>query len=352
MSTRRILVLGSSGYIGGSILTRFLQSTDANIKLYSFSALIRDEKQAARLKEKNVTPVLFSGLEDTDFLRKQASEYDIVLNSANAFNAEAARALIEGLSDRQKQTGIQTVYLHTSGTSSIGLYPVPETPEERVVLHDTESIYDYLVQLEGKEPYAQRTTDVTVVDTGESVNVKTYIIMSPTIYGTGSGLFNRLTIQPPGIVQRGLRRGRVPVHGSGSGYWDYVHIDDLTQLYEIILSRVLSQGDIPFGKKGIYFSENGYFNWRKLSEGLAQAGQELGALETNEVEELSSDAWVSSPGSTPTAAKVQAGQLGFASWSRSTADLGRSLGWVPRHGPESWTESIKSTFQAVLDNTK
>jgi hypothetical protein len=55
-------------------------------------------------------------------------------------------------------------------------------------------MYDYLKKREGIETYAQRTTDVAVVETGKKEGVPTTIIMSPTIYGIGSGKFNRLTI--------------------------------------------------------------------------------------------------------------------------------------------------------------
>ncbi|KAF9887690.1 hypothetical protein FE257_009643 [Aspergillus nanangensis] len=350
MSQRRILFIGASGYIGGSILDRFLQSADAAIKSASYTALVRSQDQASKLKEHNVSPILFQGLNDTDILRKYASEHDIVVNSANAFNTDAAKALILGLSDRKKQTGTDTIYLHTSGTSSIGDYPVPTETADRWVLSDAnDDVYAHLTKLEGQRPYAQRTTDIAVVDTGIAANVKTFIVMSPTIYGKGTGLFNQQTIQIPGIIKRALRRGKTPFHSTGAGNWDHVHIEDLSELYELLLSRILAQEAVPSGKTGIYFSENGHYNWREAAEKVATVGRELGALSTSEVEGLGSVEWMTCVDAAATASAVQASELGFASWSRTTADLGRKMSWAPKHGDASWQAHVTPTFKAVWE---
>jgi hypothetical protein len=56
------------------------------------------------------------------------------------------------------------------------------------VFSDKEDIYHYILEREAAEPYAQRTSDLTVVETGKATGVKTFIIMSPTVYGRGMGL--------------------------------------------------------------------------------------------------------------------------------------------------------------------
>jgi hypothetical protein len=69
----------------------------------------------------------------------------------------------------------------------------PHTKEyyESRILTDKDDLYTYLKRREAMDPYAQRTTDLVAIETGLEVGVKTYLIMSPTIYDTGSGLFNR-----------------------------------------------------------------------------------------------------------------------------------------------------------------
>jgi nucleoside-diphosphate-sugar epimerase len=110
--------------------------------------------------------------------------------------------------------------------------------------------------------------------------------MSPTIYGVGSGGFNKLSIQVPRMMRAAIKDGFVGVLGEGTGVWDYVHILDLARLYEILLLRVLKGEEIPYGEKGILFSGTGRFEWAELSRGIAGALKELGVLETDEVKRL------------------------------------------------------------------
>ena len=94
---------------------------------------------------------------------------------------------------------------------------------------------------------------MVAIETGLEVDVNTYLIMSPTIYGTGSGLFNRSSIQLPTLVRTALKTGQVGVIGASNGVWDAVHIEDLALLYELLLNKVLSGEDISSGRKGVYF---------------------------------------------------------------------------------------------------
>jgi nucleoside-diphosphate-sugar epimerase len=55
--------------------------------------------------------------------------------------------------------------------------------------------------------------------------------------------------------------GRPEYIGDGAGVWDYVHIQDLVQLYEhVLLDWAEGRKAIPVGEKGIIFSATGSFN--------------------------------------------------------------------------------------------
>lgn len=95
--------------------------------------------------------------------------------------------------------------------------------------------------------------------------------MSPTIYGLGRGLFNRLSIQVPTMIRAALKTKQAEVIGDGRGEWDHVHIDDLAELYEIILAKILAGEEIPSGEHGFYFSENGRHSWREVAQGVGDA---------------------------------------------------------------------------------
>ena len=160
-----------------------------------------------------------------------------------------------------------------------------------------------------KQLYRQRQTDLTVIETGLKVGVKTYIIMSPLIYGIGKGHFNQQSIQEPAMIKAALKTKQVEVIGSGKASWDHVHVVDLAKLYEIIVQKLLAGEDLPSGENGIYFSENGHHTWLEVAEGLAHALYTLGVSKTEEVKSVSleeaADKWAG--GDTLLA------ELGFAS---------------------------------------
>ena len=94
------------------MLTTLLASTNPQIKEASISALVRKQDQANLLKERGVNPILFNSLDESDVLRKVASEHDIVINGASAFHYGAAEALILGLADRKRKTGKEPLLIH------------------------------------------------------------------------------------------------------------------------------------------------------------------------------------------------------------------------------------------------
>ncbi|KAJ6786437.1 hypothetical protein PWT90_09983 [Aphanocladium album] len=341
MSSTKLLLTGATGYVGGSVLTSLLNSSNSQIKGLSISALVRKQEQADLLKAKGVNGIVFSGLDDTEIVRRVASENDIVINTASAFHAVAAGAIIDGLADRQKATGKKSVLIHTSGTSSIGDRPITGRYTETHVFDDSnDDIYAYLRKREDIEPYQQRTTDLVVLEHGEAKGITTYILMSPTIYGIGSGFFNRTSIQIDAIIRAAQRDGVTTVIGAGKAHWDHVHIEDLAVLYELLLARVLAgtTDDLPSNKRGVYFNETGHHSWREVSERVAAAGKQVGRLSTDEVREETLE--IASPKFGKTLQPFVA-ELGFSSFSRTQATQARQLlGWKPQKNRKDFEDSF------------
>ena len=234
----------------------------------------------------------------------------MVFNTASGIHTGAAKALVFGLGDLKKRTGKQTYYFHvssctsftpqnpsnefhkTSGTSNLsdrhtsGTYTEARYTSNTPFSDKYDDIYSYEKMREEKETYPQRTTDTVVVETGLQTGVQTYVIMSPLIYGQGTGSFNKISIQIPTLTRGALKIGQAFVLGDGKAIWDYVQIADLIPFYELLLTKVLSGQDLPCNEKGIYFTETGTFSWMELSEGIARAGKQLGAWENEEVKHL------------------------------------------------------------------
>ncbi|VUC27032.1 unnamed protein product [Clonostachys rosea] len=335
MSAPKVLLTGATGYIGGSVLTTLLASENPSIKAAHITALVRKQEQADLLKEKGINSTLFSGLDDVASVRDVASQYDVILHTASSFDTQAAEALIAGLQDHKKQTGKQTALIHTSGTSSLGDQPIRGTFTEKRVFSDKEDIYAYERYREDLEAYPQRTTDLVVFEKGEAAGVKTYIVTAPTIYGIGTGLFNRTSIQIDAVIRAAQLDGYTVRVGSGNEEWDHVHIADLVKLYEIILARVLAGDDLPSNKNGVYFAETGHHSWRELSDRVAKEGKASGHLQSDDVREVGLK-----DGSTKLRVPELVVELGFASRSRTQAEKSREIGWVPTKTRQDFEDSF------------
>ncbi|KAH8816991.1 NAD dependent epimerase/dehydratase family protein [Xylogone sp. PMI_703] len=349
MSELRLLITGATGFIGGSVLETLLNSPHGNIKNLRFSAIVRNIEKAKQLSDRGVNLIEFSGLDDSEALTRAASQHDIVINTANGFHSESARALILGLGQRRKETGKDVYFFHTTGTSNIADKPHSKEYYEPRILTDKDDLYSYLQAREAREPYAQRTTDLVSIKTGLEVGVRTYLIMSPLIYGTGKGM-KRQSVQVPTIIRTALEMGQVGVIGNGYGVWDAVHIGDVTPLYELLLAKVLAGEDIPYGPKGIFFAETEDFTWLSLAEGLAKEMYKQGALKTADVKHLT----VEEASKVWTRGSLQLAELGFGSNSRSRAVLSRELGWKPTKTrgdlQKSFEVEIKMTLEEYQKN--
>ncbi|TAQ84378.1 hypothetical protein B7494_g7299 [Chlorociboria aeruginascens] len=324
--------------IGGSILSTLLQQ--GYTTKYPTSVLVRGRDKADALSNLGVKAILFDSLDQLDRLQQVASEHD----TAGA-HTNSARALILGLAERKKQTGKEVHYIHTSGTSNLADQPITGAYHEDRIFSDKDDIYQYLKDREALQVYPQRTTDITVVETGLQVGVKTTILMSPTIYGIGTGLFNTVSIQGPLLTKAALKSGQADVIGEGKGIWDYVHILDLANLYEIVLSRVLAGKEVPTGEKGILFTSTGRFSWAEFSTGIAKALFSLGAIKTPDVKNIGIEEATEKlfPGNPLVV------ELSLASNSRTSSDIAYGWGWKPLRTAQDFEQSYLEEAKAVVD---
>jgi nucleoside-diphosphate-sugar epimerase len=192
-----------------------------------------------------------------------------------------------------------------------------------------------------------RATDLGICEKGQEAGIKTYILMSPTIYGVGSGHFNRTSLQIDTIMRIAQRDGFTPLIGNGAEEWSHVHIEDLVKLYETLIAGILSGADLPSNKKGIYFNETGHHSWREVSEHVATAGKRTGYLETDEVRELSLEDGAAALGWPATIV-----ELAFASRSRTRADLARSIGWKPTKTRQDFEDSFATEWGMIGEESK
>lgn len=252
--------------------------------------LVRKPEQAELYSSKGVTPIIFSGLEDVEHLRRVASEHDIVLHAADSTSPAASEALIQGLADNQTSSKATKYFIHTSGTSSLGDQPVSQQLiENREFSDKNDDVYSYMKQREAVKSYAQRATDIKTVEVGEKASgVNTIIVKAPIIYGRGTGFFNNKSFHIPVLIKGALAAGHAQYVGDGAGAWDYVHVVDLAKLFELLVAKILKgeTDNLAFGKKGIYFANTLRHSWKELAEGIAKSCYEAGRFGSPKTQSL------------------------------------------------------------------
>ncbi|XMA16109.1 hypothetical protein WAI453_008900 [Rhynchosporium graminicola] len=287
MSSMKLLLTGASGYVGGTVLSRLRTSLATELKQITISVLVRRPEHVEAYLAKDIQPVLFNDLEDIEFLRQVAADYDYVIHTADSTNSMAVEALIQGLADRAKRTGRTADFFHLSGTSSLGDQPVTKRLCEGREFSDDEDVYGYMQYREGINSYSQRVTDIKTIQIGVQVGVRTYIIKAPRIFGRGAGFFNQKSAHIPWLMSGALAAGQAEYIGDGAAVWDDVHVGDLADLFEMLLVKVLRAEGIPSGTQGIYFAAALRHSWMRLAENIATAGVTLGYLASSNLKQLS-----------------------------------------------------------------
>lgn len=201
-----IVLTGAIGYIGNAVLTRLLAAG------HGVTALVRSESSAARVQALGATPVV-GDLFDTDWVRGQLESADAAIHTAAGSDADDARlndAVIDAAIAALGGTG--KPFVHTGGVWTYG---------------DNPDIADGDPQ--------QPPAIISWRPAGESrllgSDVKASVVRPGIVYGHGAGI--------PTMLAGGPRdeSGALVLIGTGDQHWATVHVDELADLYLLVLDR-------------------------------------------------------------------------------------------------------------------
>ncbi|QHN05145.1 NAD-dependent epimerase/dehydratase family protein [Granulicella sp. WH15] len=286
----KVFVTGASGYIGGSVAERLMAAGHA------VTGLVRSEEKALLLRERGVEPVIGS-LDDFAVLTQAAQAADAVIHAASAEHADSVVTLIAALERTEK------TLIHTTGSSIVADSAGGEFAGS---VYFTEDTYSEPVPFRRPRVAINRLVREAALDKG----IRGIVICPPMIYGTGRGL-NPNSEQLPKLAALAKQLGAGVYFGKGLNRYSNVHIDDLVELYLLVLEKA------PGGS--LYFAENGDASFLEIAEmvsrSLGLGGRTMG---------LSVEDVVRQAG--------EAGRYGVTSNSLVSAANARRLGWVPK-GP-------------------
>ncbi|KAI9152189.1 Glyoxylase B2 [Paramyrothecium foliicola] len=348
-TSRSLLLTGATGFVGGTVLSTFLNSQLEAIKSLQITALVRTSEQSQALADKGVASVILEGgLDDVKGLSLLASKYDIVVHCASGYHKPSALALIEGLGRRRKEHpgNVVPVYVHLTGTTNICVGDATGRGGKLVTFSDNQDkqseIYEYESQREKDDPYIQRTTDTKVVETGESLGIKTFTIMAPPVIGLGTGFFKNRSEQIPLLVNNAIKEGQAEWIKPGTSTSGVVHVTDLGLLIEAVVKQVILEPSLPSGKQGYFFASTGYIEWREVAEAIAKVGHKLGLFKTDKAVLID----LSAAAKFCDGDEVHAERI-LASSSSTKTERGYGIGWKPKASPIDWESYIAEEIEAI-----
>jgi nucleoside-diphosphate-sugar epimerase len=284
----KVFVTGATGYIGGSVSTKLLETGHEVI------GLARSDDAAAALKKRGIEP-LASDINAYTPIVEVTKRVDAVVNAANADNAFIVHALLTGL------RGTGKTLIQTSGSSVVGKYDNGQASEDT---------FDENTPFRPQPEKAMRVAIDDAVLAAAKDGMRSVVIRPTLIYGRGIGVHSA-SVQLPRLIDVAKKAG-VPRHvGPGANRWGNVHIADVVALYLLALEKA------PAGS--LYYAESGEASFKQIAQSI---GRMLGLGDKTQDWPIGEAVEGLGPGA----------YLSFGSNSRVRGVESRKLGWKPTQG--------------------
>ncbi|KAF3009712.1 hypothetical protein E8E13_008904 [Curvularia kusanoi] len=355
----KILLVGATGYVGGTVLSQLLASTEFSLRNLTFDILVRREYQAELLRsvyQDRINIVYWDGLDNIQSVKTIASRYDIIVNASSGFKPAGAKAFVDGLATRDRANSPIPWLLHTSGCTNLVNLDLSPQPFEWNDGRDGRAVFDHLKFLDAVQPYPQRTAEITVLETAAKRDVQAVSLQAPCIFGEGTGLFNRQGVVIPSVIRYVVHHG----HGfklNDTANFDWVHVVDLADYYVLLVRTILERSDrgvgyVPSGKEGVLFPTTGRALLTDINRNALDAAFHAGLLPREDtppekeihlasLEDLSEEL---------TAGYWEVAKMGWGGEKAVKGTIGQSrLGWKPKRQQEAWEQDFHDELTAFKD---
>jgi nucleoside-diphosphate-sugar epimerase len=284
----KVFVTGATGYIGGSVAEKLVAAS------HEVSGLVRSEAKIPLLKERGVNPVVGT-LDDSENLTKAAQAADAVIHAASADHTGSVMTLVTALERSGK------LLIHTSGSAIVADHADGEYASAVPLTED-----DYFDPVPNRRARVDMNRYVrhAAIEKG----VRSVVICPAMIYGTGRGP-QPDSDQLPKLIALSKQVGAGVYFGKGLNRYSNVHIDDLVDLYLLVMEKA------PGGS--FFFAENGNNSFKELAEMMSTVLGFGGRTISLPVEDVIRQ-------------NGEAARLGVASNSLVVAANARRLGWSPK----------------------
>ncbi|KAF8181385.1 hypothetical protein K438DRAFT_1601561 [Mycena galopus ATCC 62051] len=305
------------------------------------TCLVRGTDRASLIREQLGVKVVVGDLADVDIVENAAAQADIVIDTANADHPRGCRAILAGLKARHGRTGTQSLLIRSSGTGAL--------TDNAQGIFASEKIYEDLDCADIRaipKTYVHRESDSLISEASVEGYIRGYVVMPPLVYGRGTGPFSRTSVQIPALIRAALKLGQAIHVGPGLSMWNGVHIQDLVDLYLLLIDDALAGNPkASTGLECFYFCATDTYSWKELANEIGRRLHARGAITTAEVRALLPDE----------EENVLGAWSGFAYGSNSRSKTGKAytlLGWEPKHHATGLFDSLDEEYDAVLEEGK
>ncbi|KAF7342762.1 NmrA domain-containing protein [Mycena sanguinolenta] len=324
---KNVLFIGGTGYIGGPIMSRFIEREDDNLNI---SALVHSVEKAKKLRNHDLRLNVITGSHnDAELAERLAADSDV----ADCDDLQAAESILRGLKRRFEITGNKPVLIHMSGTGFLGDRAKGEFSSE-VIYNDLD-----IAQIESL-PATQyhRNVDLAIVEADKQGYTQTYIVVPGIVYGTPGGILAEIHVQNPtnfasvAYIKGSFARGAAGIVGKGKNIISHVDVTEVADLVEILYDSIESDS-AGHGRNGYYFVANGDVEFGKVTE-ITEL--RVGPRRPFTDDELKT--YFIAPGL----------QSFFGDNGRADAQRSRALGWKP----VKTTADFLAAFREEVENWK
>lgn len=249
-SPTKIIVLGSTGFIGGDILYALLVDKSPNWQIAALTGSPSKASQISQWAQKQFPDAphkliveIAERSGDTSQYYKQvekiAEQYDVVIQAATSDDLNLTKAINRGL-ESGKKNGHKGQLIHFSGVQLIESEPVGkfvETPYyDDSDLKQIESIPDSA---------AHRSIDQEVDRARLQGQIAGSIICPALVWGQGRGPVSKVSQQVPEMVRKAIVNGQPVFVGDGTNVWTAVNVNEMIEFVMALLKYQLSDSYAP-----------------------------------------------------------------------------------------------------------
>ncbi|KAJ7589792.1 hypothetical protein C8J56DRAFT_888018 [Mycena floridula] len=256
---KNMLFIGGAGYIGGPIMSRFLERPDSN---FNITTLVRPSPKAAKLQARTTElpvkiEVVIGSHKELDLVERLSANSDVVFSLADSDDLPPIEAILRGLKKRFKETGVKPDVIHMSGTGCTG--------DGAEGMFSSDIVYNDMdiAQIESLKPtQSHRDVDLAIVEADTQGYVNTYIILPGAVYGTPGGVLARAGIQNATnlvfttMLKQSILRGGAIILGEGKNITTSVDVNEIADFMELLFDSITSN-QAAHGRNGYYFLVNG-----------------------------------------------------------------------------------------------